>query len=189
MSVDEIVEQLQQVPVYSIPEAKRPTGIPPEPGFYSWWSTPGALTNVPTTPHQSEPLGLLYVGIAPRDTASSARLRSRLCQQHIGGNVGSSTFRFGLAALLWEQQHWAPRMSGGGKFKLDRVDNRALSDWQITHLRVRWAVISRPWDFENDVIAAMQPPMNRDHNEKHPFYESMGDARDRFRDAARATLT
>jgi hypothetical protein len=31
----------------------------------------------------------------------------------------------------------------------------------------------------------MKPPMNREHNEKHPFYASMGEARDRFRDAAR----
>ena len=144
---------------------------------------------MPTTPHPSQLLGLLYIGIAPRDAASFAQLRSRLCKQHIGGNVGSSTFRFGLAALLWQQEGWTPRMSPSGKFKLDRDDNRALSIWQVTHLRLRWAVASRPWGFEGDVIAAMRPPMNRDHNETHPFYKAMGDARDRFRRAARTTVT
>lgn len=189
VTADDIANELHRLPAHSIPDAKRPSGIPPEPGFYAWWCRPGALKDVPITPHQTEPLGLLYVGIAPRDTASSARLRSRLCQQHIGGNIGSSTFRFGLAALLWEEQRWAPRMSGGGKFMLDRLDNRALSDWQITNLRLRWVVSSRPWSFEHDVITAMQPPMNRDHNETHPFYESMGDARHRFRVAARSAVT
>ncbi|MEJ7784735.1 MAG: GIY-YIG nuclease family protein [Solirubrobacteraceae bacterium] len=187
MTAEEIVEALHETPLFSIPEAKRPTGIPGAPGCYSWWCPLDALPGVPATPHPSEAFGLLYVGIAPRDTASSARLRSRLCRQHIGGNVGSSTFRFGLAALLWEQERWTPRTSASGKFKLARLDNRALSEWQITHLRLRWAVTSEPWHFEKNLIRVMQPPMNRDHNEKHPFYKSMGDARDRFRQAARTT--
>lgn len=185
VTAEQIASALHQIPVFSIPEAKRPTGIPGAPGCYSWWGLPGALPSVPTTPHPSEALGLLYVGIAPRDPASSARLRSRLCRQHIGGNVGSSTFRFGLAALLWEQERWTPRMSPSGKFRLDRLDNRALSEWQTTHLRLRWTVISEPWHYERSLIEAMKPPMNREHNEKHPFYSCMGEARDRFRDAAR----
>jgi hypothetical protein len=189
VTVREIVGELQQAPVFSVADAKRPTGIPTESGCYAWWCTPGAVPDVPTTLHPSEALGLLYVGIAPRDAESCARLRSRLCQQHIGGNIGASTFRFGLAALLWEQNGWTPRMSTSGRFTLDRRDNRALSQWQTSNLRLRWAVSPEPWDFEIDLIAAMQPPMNREHNEKHPFYECMGDARDRFRDAARATLT
>jgi hypothetical protein len=39
--------------------------------------------------------------------------------------------------------------------------------------------------YEDKVIEAMKPPMNRDHNDSHPFYNRMGDARDRFREAAR----
>jgi hypothetical protein len=44
---------------------------------------------------------LLYIGIAPRDAVSKALLRSRLWRQHISGNLASSTFRFGLGALLF----------------------------------------------------------------------------------------
>ena len=189
VTVNEIVGRLQQSPVFSIPEAKQSTGIPPKPGFYAWWCTPDGLTGVPTTPHPSQMLRLLYIGIAPRDAASSAQLRSRLCNQHIGGNVGSSTFRFGLAALLWQQERWTPRMSPSGKFKLDRDDNRALSVWQITHLQLRWAVASQPWDFENDVIAAMQPPPESGSQRDTSVLLAMGHARDRFRSAARTTVT
>jgi hypothetical protein len=59
-----------------------------------------APTDPPHTGHPSAVFTLLYVGVAPRDAVSNARLGSRLCGQHLGGNVGSSTFRFGLASLL-----------------------------------------------------------------------------------------
>jgi hypothetical protein len=115
-------------------------------------------------------------------------LRSRLYRQHIGGNVASSTFRFGLASLLWEQEGWKPRISASGRFRLDRADNDALSAWQRTHLRVRWTVLQEPWRFEADVVRLMEPPMNRSHNSHHPFYREMGYARDRFRAVARSAL-
>jgi hypothetical protein len=70
----------------------RPLGvIPASAGFYAWWQMPGAIPSVPASAHPSGDLELLYVGIAPRDAASSATLASRLRSQHIGGNIGSST--------------------------------------------------------------------------------------------------
>lgn len=41
---------------------------------------------------------------------------------------------------------------------------------------------------EATVIAAMRPPMNREHNERHPFYTSMGVARNELRRAARGPV-
>jgi hypothetical protein len=38
---------------------------------------------------------------------------------------------------------------------------------------------------EAAVIAAMEPPLNRSHNHRHPFYTSMGVARNELRRAAR----
>jgi hypothetical protein len=35
----------------------------------------------------------------------------------------------------------------------------------------------------------MEPPMNRERNRKHPFHDGMGDARERFREAARNSST
>jgi hypothetical protein len=134
--------ELRHPPVYTIPEAKAPNGAPVAPGFYAWWTIPSAIPDVPSLAHPVEPVELLYVGIAPKAPGSSARLRSRLCRQHIGGNVASSTFRFGLASLLWEREEWTPRLSPSGKYRLLREDNQALSAWQRHHLRIRWALLT-----------------------------------------------
>lgn len=51
----------------------------------------------------------------------------------------------------------------------------------------RWCEVAEPWapGVESAVIELMGPPLNRDHNEAHPFYTAMGDARDKLRAAAR----
>jgi hypothetical protein len=180
-----IVAALARGSLWSIEDARASTGIPSEPGFYAWWEVPGAIRDVPAPPHRSEPFALLYVGIAPRDAVSKALLRSRLCRQHIAGNIASSTFRFGLGALLWESESWRPRRSPSGRYRLEPADNAALSKWQREHLRLAWFVVPEPWRYEGEVIEAMKPPMNREHNHSHPFYKRMGEARERFREAAR----
>ena len=109
---------LRSAPLLRIVEAKRRPehgGIPKQPGLYAWWCDP---TVVPggaiTTTHPEGLYELLYVGIAPGRANSKAELRGRLLRQHVGGNVGSSTFRFGLAALLWQRNGWMPGLSLGG---------------------------------------------------------------------------
>ena len=180
----DVIAELVQTPLRRIEDATAADGVPAHPGFYAWWVAPDALPGVLVTPHPSMPFGLLYVGVAPRSETSGARLRSRLCRQHIGGNVASSTFRFGLASLLWKQEGWTPRRSASGKYRLEADDNSALSEWQRRHLRVRWAIVDSPWLIERNVIHELKPPMNRDHNEHHAFYTAMGEARDAFRAAA-----
>ena len=179
--VAEIVAQLLLAPPMSVNDTKSLGGAPKAPGFYAWWTTPREIEGVPHVPHPSQPLGLLYVGIAPRRAASSTDLRRRLCSQHIGGNISSLTFRFGLASLLWEREDWTPRRSSSGRPMLDRADNAALSQWQRRSLRVAWAIVQEPWRFEEQVIRAMGPPMNRESNARDPFYAQMGAARSRFR--------
>jgi len=61
--------------------------------------------------------------------------------------------------------------------RFDRQDNRALRDWQFANLRLTWAVADEPWRFERDVIAALQPPLNVDFNDAHPFCATMKAAR------------
>jgi hypothetical protein len=180
-----IVAGLTRGPLWSIEDARASMGIPRQTDFYAWWEVPGAIPGVPAPPHPSESYALLYVGVAPRDAASKALLRTRLCRQHIGGKVASSTFRSGLGALLWESEGWTPRRSASGRYRLEPIDNAALSKWQREHLRLAWFVVPEPWRYEDKVIEAMKPPMNRDHNDSHPFYKRMGGARERFREAAR----
>jgi hypothetical protein len=184
MTVAEIVAELRRPPLYDIAAARATGGVPAAPGFYAWWAVAGALPVMAGPAHPSEPFELLYVGIAPHGAASSAGLRSRLCRQHIGGNVAASTFRLGLASLLWEREGWTPCRSASGRYRLPAADNRGLSVWQREHLRVRWAVAAEPWRLEAEVIAVMKPPMNRAQNAHHPFYGRMGEARARFRAAA-----
>jgi hypothetical protein len=188
---DEIVARLLAAPLATTARIGcgrgATAGAPSKEGYYAWWCDPDAApTHAPHTAHPSAPFVLLYVGLAPRDAASAARLRSRLCRQHLGGNAGSSTFRFGLASLLWSRQGWNPCLSGSGKPRLLRAENAALSAWQAAHLRACWTKEEKPWRHEGQVIRLMRPPMNRDHNELHPYYESMGKARDRFRAEAAA---
>src|SRR4051794_25700195 len=89
-------------PLCSVREAHAapPGGLPNAPGLYAWWVLPDAIQGIEGPDHPTESMQLLYVGIAPKDNDSRASVRSRVRGQHLGGNVGSSTFRQSLAALL-----------------------------------------------------------------------------------------
>ncbi len=177
-----IVKELQAPPV-PVEEAK--AELPHAEGFYAWWIREASMPSVPRAPHPDEPWDLLYVGISPASATSSQTIRSRVRNNHIGGNTGSSTFRFSLASLLFEDKDWKPSRRKK-KVVLEREDNTALSAWQAECMGLTWAEFERPWrdSVEEAVIAAMGPPMNLDGNYGHPFYTEMKDARDRFRAAA-----
>jgi hypothetical protein len=55
-----------------------------------------------------------------------------------------------------------------------------------TNLRVQWVRWPEPLAVEPAVVREMLPPLNRTHNEAHPFYEDVGKSRERFREAAQA---
>jgi hypothetical protein len=179
---EQIVQLLHTSQPVTVDEAK--SLVPSEPGFYAWWIRPGALPEVPSQPHPVHPVDLLYAGIAPSRDTSTSSLRTRICGQHIGGNIASSTFRFGLAALLSKREGWVPVLSDSGKVSLILGANKKLSQWQIENLRVAWTVVEEPWRFECDVIQLLRPPMNREFNQQHPFYASIGAARAELRQAA-----
>jgi hypothetical protein len=144
---------------------------------------------MPGLPHIAHPLapelGLFCVGISPRNQTSRQTVRRRVLRQHIGGNVGSSTFRYVLAALLLETLQLNPTLSGSDKPQLNKDENRRLRDWQQEHMRLTWVARSRPWEVEADVILQMRPPLNSATNVAHPFYPRARAARAAFRAAAR----
>ena len=132
---------------------------------------------------------MLYVGIAPgRDPARSQSgstrrtLRSRISDQRIGGNTGSSTLKLVLAAFLIDERGYRPE-SRSKKTVLSREDRLDLRTWQEAQLRLTWVEWQRPWDgaIEAAVIAAMKPPLNWQHNQSHPFWPYVDHARRRFR--------
>lgn len=182
MEIDEAIEGLLADPVDV--EAAR-EALPAENGVYAWWTVSGAIPGVPQQPHPSDrALQLFYIGIAPRDSNSSATLRSRILGNHLGGNTGSSTFRFALAALLIDTLEFTPHQTTR-KYVLPSSQNRALSVWQRQHLKLTWVEHNQPWLIEDEIIASLGPPLNLAGNASHPFYSTMRDARARFREAAR----
>jgi hypothetical protein len=161
--------------------------VPAAPGFYCWWSHRGAIRGVPDVPHpKKEGLSLLYVGISPARASSRQTVRSRVLGNHLGGNVGSSTFRFVLAALLVDQLGLRPYLRGT-KVALCADDNAHLSRWQREWLLLTWYARPRPWEIEAAVIAGLRPPLNSASNAAHPFYATVRAARAEFRRRAAET--
>lgn len=183
MTATQIAAALQATPMWTYDDlaSRSPTAPAKAPGFYAWWQTPNALPTVPGTAHPTAPLELLYVGIAPNNATSKSNLRKRLTNHHRSA-IGSSTFRFDLTAFLWEQHGWAPFWTDRPKLPDQHMSD--LAAWQRLHLSVQWVEVSQPWLFEVDVIRALRPPLNRGHNNSHPFYPQVGQARDRLRRVA-----
>jgi hypothetical protein len=182
---DQVVEELRRR-IHTIADAHRTPnagGLPATHGVYAWWMAPGAIAGVAGPAHPSEKLELLYVGIAPKDARSKATLRSRIRGQHLGGNIGSSTFRQSLAALLFQDHGWLTS-SSGSRTQLIPEHNRALSDWQREHLRLAWVERPSPWTVEARVIALMQPPLNLAHNASHGMYGRLTELRAKLRESA-----
>jgi hypothetical protein len=150
--------------------------LPARSGFYAWWSQRGAIASVPHLPHPlDDRFGLLYVGISPSRASSRATVRSRVLQ-HLGGNIGSSTFRFILAALLLDDLRLQPGLRKG-RYVLEDEGEADLCRWQKTTLHVSWCERERPWEVEHAVIATLKPPLNSAANANHPFYARVRDAR------------
>lgn len=184
MTCDEVVAGLVRTPLLSIAEMSAALEADRAAhGIYAWWLLKAdALPEVPTTPHPSEPLGLLYVGIGPASASSKRTLRARF-RDHIR-DTGRSTLRRTLASLLYEHEGWCPYWTD--RPLLAKADNDALTSWQVANLRIQWFRMLEPWRVEAAVIRAMRPPLNRAHNETHPFYERLGAVRKRFRETAEA---
>jgi hypothetical protein len=180
-----VARELETAP-WSVRRVKsnRSSGIPSLPGLYAWWQTKGSIPEVPHVPHsEDEELGLLYVGISPSSSSSAQTLQGRVYGNHLSGNVGSSTFRLTLAALLRVELGLTPR-SHGTKIVLPADQNPALSAWQDEHLAVSWVVRPDPWEVESDVIAWMAPPLNLAGNREHSFYSVVTEARRALRASA-----
>jgi hypothetical protein len=133
------------------------------PGLYSWWVDDEGRAALEGT-LESPLTSLIYAGQAGATSSISARasgatLYSRIRNNHIRGNAGSSTFRKTISALLLEPLD----------LKVDRPDilvgedNLRVSQWIHQHLSV--AIF--PYDdrgslgvFEHQVLRILDPPLN-----------------------------
>jgi hypothetical protein len=174
-------------PTRTLDEARRPSadgGLPAAPGFYAWWGSTEALPGVAAPPHPSEPVGLLHVGIAPMSAASRSTLHSRVLGNHLTGNIGSSTLRLSLAALLIDELGLSA-VARSTKVMLSPTDNGRLSEWQRDHLRLTWCVCPEPWASRDEVIDRLAPPLNLDGSDAHSHDATLKAARAALRATAR----
>ncbi len=163
--------------------------LPAESGVYAWWHTPGALPDVPGTPHPTDAVELLYVGIAPDEPKegkppSKSTLRSRVRENHLRNDSGKSTLRRALAAFLWQSHGWHPTQART-KVKLSLASERELTAWMRANLSLAFVEHPTPWSVEPGLIVAMRPPLNWKHNEGHPFRAELKRAGEAFRSAGR----
>src|SRR5687768_16348197 len=133
----DVVARLTAAPMrfYDDMAPRSPKEPPTSAGFYAWWQLPGALPGVPGTPHPTEALELLYVGIAPKDASSTQNLKKRLAKHHRAA-IGSSTFRLDLAAFLWVDMSWKPFWTDRPALPPEQLGELGL--WQGEHLCVQW---------------------------------------------------
>jgi hypothetical protein len=188
MTVDDLVAHLRDSPVHPDVARLNPAqgGVPNEPGVYAWWSDEDALPGVSLPKGAGDDRWLLYIGIAPSRPGSRQALRGRVCGNHLRGNIGSSTFRRSLAALLWQREGWTLTRRGEQAL-LAPASNEALSTWQREHLSVSWIVRRNPWEVEARIIKAMAPPLNLAQNRQHAYGWTLSEARQRLRSAALST--
>ncbi len=133
------------------------------PGLYSWWAGDDALT-VLSAPFGIRLPPLIYAGQAGATSirarrTRSATLGSRIRTNHLNGNVGSSTFRKTLTAILFEPLGLL--LSGPGC--LDTASNAAVSDWMRSHLHLIIAPYSdreHLAEVEHAVLQRIDPPLN-----------------------------
>ncbi len=133
------------------------------PGLYSWWADDEAL-RILSAPFGVRLPPLIYAGQAGATSTRSGRirtatLRSRICTNHLNGNVGSSTFRKTLTSVLVEPL----ALNLSGQWRLDKPSNDAVSAWMRAHLRI----VIAPHDdreqlaaVEHAVLQRMDPPLN-----------------------------
>ena len=182
--VDALVDRLTN-PANSEPAA----GFPADrsgaehPGLYSWWADDETLSMLSALFGARLP-SLIYAGQAG---ATSTRVRkipkstihSRIRDNHLHGNVGASTFRKTLTAVLFEPL----TLQLSGPDRLIKASNDAVSAWMRAHLRI----VVAPHDDREDlaeveqaVLKRMDPPLNLEGMSPTPIRTKLSVLRDRL---------
>jgi hypothetical protein len=158
--VARLADRTNAEPSRNFPSDPVAAGVP---GLYSWWADDAGLDLLSAAFGVRLP-PLIYAGQAGATSTRSgtertATLRSRIVSNHLNGNVGSSTFRKTLTAVLFEPL--ALRLERPGR--LDPPSNQAVSQWMRAHLPI---VIAPHPDratlaaVEHGVLAVLDPPLN-----------------------------
>ena len=156
------------------------TALPEGPGLYAWWGDAHAMASL-SGPFEHPLSGPLYAGGA--GTAATATLRARVWNNHVRGNIGRSTFRLTLAAVLREELRLELRDAG----RLTTQSNRHLTAWVHEHLAVAFLGLPEdaPEDAEGRMLRALDPPLNLQGMDATPARAHLRDLRARLAETAR----
>lgn len=132
--------------------------------------------------YNRDDLSLLYIGTAGADLRKKGTLKSRLGNQHLGGNERRSTVCQTLAALMPEIAGFAIAKNERGrlKFHTSAFGAQQLRDWMDNNISVCWIEVSQPADFEGELVRKYAPPLNIDFC-AHPFVTRLKTLRDQRR--------
>ena len=165
----------------------RSSAVPPTAGIYGWYfdELPGELLF--REPRGQTAFRLLYVGIAPggppRGPWQQSNLRIRI-RTHARGTADASTLRLTLGCLMSAKLNMPLIRTPSGRWRFDNREE-ALNRWLEVHARVSFLEMEAPWDVERDVIHSLDLPLNRAHNQAHPFYPLLGAMRSQQKASAR----
>ncbi len=154
------------------------------PGLYAWWVDESGAADLAQGLGVDLAAGRIYAGQAgatkrPSGTSGNDTLGQRIGQMHLGGKVRMSTFRWTLAAILFDKLKLQVRAS----MLLTPSSEEALTEWMSAHLRV--AV--HPHDdrdslagLERALLELFDPPLNLRHMPPTPLRERLSGLRGRI---------
>ena len=192
MNSEEIAGLVSPVRVYSREDVVgRPSPVPAQDGVYGWWFRRLPPPVVADGCCQQQDMWFLYAGISPNRppqngrTPSRQRLRNRI-KYHYTGNAEGSTLRKTLGCLLADELGIQLRRVGSGSRMTFVEGEHELSAWMAENAYVSWVVCDRPWELEDDLIAALDLPLNLQGNPHNRFHSVLTAARARCVAQARA---
>ncbi len=151
-----------------------PSLIPAAPGIYGWYFNEMPHPDLPGVRTRFDEWSLLYIGIAPGRAGSNSNLRTRI-NTHLRATARRSTLRLTLGSLLKERLELQPSPASGKiSFGSGEI---GISNWLDAYARIAWVECPEPWEVEAEVVRALGVPLNRAHNQAHPFYPTLGELR------------
>ena len=158
-----------------------PSSIPKSAGIYGWFFS--HLNCVPTSNCVAcGEFRLLYIGISPSAPPmngrgpSSQSLYHRV-RYHMQGNAEGSTLRLSLGCLLADELGIELRRVGSGTRMTFSTGEQLLSEWLRKNARVVWKACEGPWKLEEELIGAVDLPLNLQQNSRNVFFPALTELR------------
>jgi hypothetical protein len=149
-----------------------PCPVPNQPGAYGWWFRTVPVLVDATGCEVRDGLTLLHVGVSPTPPRPNGKqpvsqdLRKRI-RYHFGaarGNADGSSLRKTLGVVLADELGIELRRIGSGRHITLAGGEAVLNQWLADNAQVSWVVRQEPWIFEDELVSALELPLNPQGN-------------------------